>query len=59
MLVVDLQAMDAPEVLANPSIAVEAVLQRDLLNLVAQIRLRPFRRANLAVAIEAGARNAA
>ena len=59
MLVVDLQAMDAPEVAADPPIAIEAVFERDLLDFVAQIRFRPLRRANLAKAIEAGARHAA
>ena len=59
MLVIDLQAMDAPEIPTDPPIAVEAVFERDLLNLVAQVRLGPLRRADLAVTIEAGARNAA
>jgi hypothetical protein len=57
--VVDLQAMEAPEVPADPAIAVEAVFERDGLDLVAQIRFRPLGRANLAKAIEAGARHAA
>lgn len=59
MLVIDLQAMDAPEVLADPSITIEAVFERDLLDFVAQIRFCPLRRANFAKAIEAGARHAA
>jgi len=59
VLAIDLQAMDAPEVPADPSIAVEAVFERDLLDFVAQISFRPPRRANLAKAIEAGAGHAA
>ena len=49
----------APEVAADPAIAVEAVFERDRLDFVAQIRLRPLRRSNLAKAIETGARYAA
>src|SRR5208337_385002 len=59
VLVIDLQAMDAPEVAADPPIAIEAIVERDRLNFVAQIRLRSLWRANLAKAIEAGARHAA
>ena len=59
VLVVDFQAMDAPELPADPPIAVEAVFERDRLDFVAQIRFRPLRRANLAKAIETGARDAA
>src|SRR5271166_6168721 len=59
VLVIDLQAMDAPQVSAAPPIAIEAVLERDLLDFVAQIRLRPLGLANLAKAIETGARHAA
>src|SRR5208337_3860006 len=59
VLVIDLEAMDAPGVPADPPIAIEAVFERDLLDLVAQIRFRPLGRANLAKAIEAGARHAA
>jgi hypothetical protein len=51
--------MDAPELPADPPIAVEAVFERDRLDFVAQIRFRPLGRANLAKAIEAGARDAA
>ena len=56
---IDLQAVEAPEFLADPPIAVEAVVERDRLDFVAQVRFRPLRRANLAKAIEAGARHAA
>ena len=59
VLVIDLEAMDAPEVPADPPIAVEAVFERDRLDFVTQIRFRPLWRANLAKAIEAGARHAA
>ena len=59
VLVIDLEAMDAPEVSADPPIAIEAVFERDRLDFVAQIRFRSLRRANLAKAIEAGARHAA
>ena len=59
VLVIDLQAIDAPEVSANSPIAVEAIFERDRLDFVAQIRFRSLRRANLAKAIEAGARHAA
>src|SRR5271165_4560931 len=59
VLVIDLQAMEAPEVAADPPIAIEAVLERDLLDFVAQIRFRPLWHSNLAKAIEAGARHAA
>jgi len=59
VLVIDLEAMEAPQVAADPPIAIEAVVERDLLDFVAQIRFRPLRRANLAKAIEAGARHAA
>jgi hypothetical protein len=38
VLVIDLQAMDAPELSADPPIAIEAVVERDLLDFVAQIR---------------------
>src|SRR5260370_7992566 len=51
--------MDAPEFSANAAIAIEAVFERDRLNFVAQIRLRLLGLANLAKAIEAGARHAA
>jgi len=47
--------MDAPEISADPPIAIEAVFERNLLDFVAQVRFRPLRRANLAKAIEAGA----
>ncbi len=59
MLVVDLQAMEAPEVPADPPIAIEAVIERDLLDFVAQIRFRPLGFSDFAEAIEAGARYAA
>ena len=59
MLVIDLEAMEAPEVAADPPIAIEAVVERDLLDFVAQIRFRPLWRSNLAKAIEAGARHVA
>ena len=59
VLVIDLQAMGAPELSADSPIAVEAIFQRDRLDFVAQIRFRPLRRANFAKAIEAGARHAA
>src|SRR5260370_4093539 len=59
VLVIDLQAVDAPEFSANAAIAIEAVFERDRLNFVAQIRLRLLGLANLAKAIEAGARHAA
>ena len=59
VLVIDLQAIDAPEVSADSPIAVEAIFERDRLDFVAQIRFRSLRRANLAKAIEADARHAA
>src|SRR5208337_2594212 len=55
VLVIDLQAMDAPELPADPPIAIEAVLERDRLDFIAQIRFRSLGRTNLAKAIEAGA----
>ena len=39
VLGIDLDSMDAQEVLADPPIAIEAVFGRDLLDFVAQIRL--------------------
>ena len=59
VLVIDLQAMDAPEFPADPPIAMEAMFERDRLNFVAETRFRPLRRAKLAKTIEAGARHAA
>jgi hypothetical protein len=59
MLVIDLQTMEAPQLPADRPIAAEAVLERDPLDLVAHVRFRPLGRANLAEAIEAGARHAA
>ena len=54
-LVVDLQAVEPPEFLADSAIAVEAVLQRDGLDFVAQVGFRPLGVAKLAEAIETGA----
>ncbi|MGB9203427.1 MAG: hypothetical protein WCB94_05560 [Terriglobales bacterium] len=48
------QAVDAPEVSADPPIAIKAIFERDLLGFVAQIRFRPLRRTNFAKSIEAG-----
>src|ERR1700752_3257249 len=59
VLVVDLQAMDAPQLSADPPVAIEAVFERDLLDFVAQILFRPLGFTDFAEAIEAGARHAA
>jgi len=59
VLVVDLQAVDASQFSADPPMAIEAVLKRDRLDFVAQIRVRPLGLADLAKAIEAGAGHAA
>ena len=48
------QAVDAPEVSADPPIAIKAIFERDVLDFVAQIRFPPLRRANFAKSIEAG-----
>ena len=53
------QAVQPPELLFDAAMAVEAVFQRDRLDLVAQVRLPPAGRADFAEAIEAGARHAA
>jgi hypothetical protein len=51
VLAIDLQAMDAPQVSADPPITIEAVCERDLLDFVAQIRFRPLPPADLAKAV--------
>lgn len=48
------QAVDAPEVSADPPVAIKAIFERDLLSFVVQIRFRPLRRTNFAKSIEAG-----